>query len=182
MKFTLFSAALLAGALAILGGLAGCASSHSQAAVPEPQLTDMGIVDSINDSGIRAAIITQHTLYGYHFAGDSRELNELGQRDLAVLISHFKGQGGGDLSIRRGEISESLYASRVEKIKEAIKAAGVDLAAVRIADVSPGGAGMAGDDVVRAVKQSTSNQPAPAAPSGAGDKGASGSGSKGGGQ
>jgi len=165
------SYAAAVGALGYLLVAAGCAS-HSPSAPPPPlpQLADMEIVDSINDSGIRSAIITQHTLYGYHFAGDSRELNELGQRDLAVLIAHFKAQGGGELNVRRGEMSETVYASRLSRIQDLLKASGFDPAQVRIADAAPGGSGLASDDVVRAMKRSASDQPYQAA-----DRSASGS-------
>jgi len=148
----------LAGMLA-----AGCAQNKPEATTqpspPSSQTTDIMIVDSINDSGIRTAIIAQHTLYAYHFLEGGAELNDLGKRDLAVLMTHFKARGGGTLSIRRGDTPDTLYVERVSGVKDLLKSGGIDLATVQIADASPGGLGMTGNNAVRAMSKSLPETP-----------------------
>lgn len=163
---------------------AGCADSKPNDATtqPSPAATDAMITDSINDSGIRTAIIMQHTLYAYHFVEDGAELNTLGKRDLAVLIAHFRARGGGPLSIRHGDAPDALYAARVSAVQDALNAAGIDPATVQIADASPGGPGMTGSDAVRALDKAQSDQLYGGGSSGGGSSsGGSGSGSGGGG-
>ena len=42
------------------------------------------------DESIKNGIISQHTVYPYHFVSDSARLNELGERDLQVLAAYYK--------------------------------------------------------------------------------------------
>ena len=42
------------------------------------------------DESIKNGIISQHTIYPYHFVSDSARLNELGERDLQVLAAYYK--------------------------------------------------------------------------------------------
>jgi hypothetical protein len=142
---------------------AGCASNHPEVDSQAPseraeQYTDMAIVDTINDSGIRQAVITQHTLYPYHFVSGGEDLNELGQSDLAALITHYKDENGGDLNIRRGDASDALYAARVKRIEGRLQLAGVSLNKIRIADAPAGGDGMSSNDAVRALAASAAQQ------------------------
>jgi len=133
----------------------GCAENKPEATTqPSSQITDMMIVDSINDSGIRTAIIVQHTLYAYHFGEGGAELNDLGKRDLAVLITHYKAHGGGMLSVRRGEAPDALYAARIIAVKDWLQAGGIDPATVQIADAPPGGQGISGNDAAHVMSKS----------------------------
>jgi uncharacterized membrane protein YgcG len=173
--------------------LAGC--THRPAPVvqtpppppqkPQPQeRTDMAIVDAIADSGIRSAIVTQHTLFPYHFAPDSEALNELGQGELAVLISHLRTVGGGQLNVRAGDAPEPLYTARVRYVRDMIRRGGVDPAAVKIADAAPGGEGAPTGQVLRALtadaagkKFQTSGEAAASSRNGSGGGGSSSGGS-----
>ncbi len=80
--------------------------------VPEkPQYgraVNSGLVKTYNDIAIQNAVISQHTLFPYHFVNNAMELNELGDSDLKVLAEHFA-KHPGKLNIRRGNISEDLY-------------------------------------------------------------------------
>ena len=79
--------------------MVGC---EDQAEKQSKKNLDVELVNTLNNIGVENAIITQHTLYPYHFGVDAGELNELGQRDLMVLARHFKDHPG-ILNIRRGE-------------------------------------------------------------------------------
>lgn len=146
----------IATVLSALLAAAGCASRPKPAAQAprEPeQLTDMRIVDAIGDSGVRAAIVTQHTLFPYHFGAGSFHLNELGEDDLAVLISNLRTLNGGELNVRRGDASDELYTARVHFVEEQLRLAGIDLSQVKISDGVAAGTGMASVNVMRALQR-----------------------------
>src|SRR3954451_3352814 len=97
--------AALAAALAIVG----CSHKKQSASKPAKaqkvaksdkqrmqhnEVTDIQIVDAVRDSGVKAAIISQHTLYPYHFDEGGEMLNSLGERDLAVLAAHLRTHPG----------------------------------------------------------------------------------------
>ena len=105
------------------------------------------IVESIRDTGINNAIITQHTLFPYHFILNGRELNELGNRDLDVLAVHYRNHPG-ELSVRRGSATAELYRSRLGLVRDALVKAGVDVDRITMADAMPGGRGMSSEQVI----------------------------------
>ena len=114
---------------------------------------DVALVNSLNNLGVENAIIAQHTLYPYHFVSNAKELNELGQRDLAILIGHFV-EHEGTLNIRRQETSPELYEARVTHVMAELKNGGVDTDRMGIADGMPGGDGMVSERVVTIMRQS----------------------------
>ncbi len=69
------------------GLLSGC-QENRETAGPTKNL-DMELVRTLNNIGVENAIIAQHTLYPYHFVADGETLNDLGQRDFAVLARHY---------------------------------------------------------------------------------------------
>jgi hypothetical protein len=142
-------AASLAAALLVAGGCAHKTAEPKKVALQSTQVTDIQIVDSIRNSGVKAAIVSQHTLYPYHFVRDGESLNELGQRDLAVLASHLRAHGG-DLCIPRGGTETALYDGRVRHVMDWLIAQGVSADHVHVVD-AVGGAGEASpsEDVVR---------------------------------
>ena len=94
---------------------------------PDERLMNSELIDTYSDIAIHNAIISQHTLFPYHFVKNGAELNELGQRDLAVLTSHFA-KNGGHLNIRQLGASAELYQARVSAVREKLSEAGVDTA------------------------------------------------------
>jgi hypothetical protein len=108
---------------------------------------DVELVKTINNVGVENAIITQHTLYPYHFVTDGERLNDLGQRDFAVLARHFT-EHPGTLNIRRAETSAELYDARVAYVLGRLKEAGVETSRVSVSDGMPGGSGMPSERVV----------------------------------
>ena len=133
--------------------------------------------DAIRNASLNNAIITQHTIYPYHFAAGSSDLNDLGQRDLHVLAEHFvKSHGAlpGELNVRRGDANDSLYEARVKVVLESLAQAGIPGGAVALKDGLPGGVGMPSDRVIKILKEKL---PMQATSSNGGSNSGSGSGS-----
>ena len=127
------------------GALAGC--NEQQAAKQKDGNLDVELVKTVNNIGVENAIITQHTLYPYHFTANAEELNELGQRDLGVLARHFV-QHPGVLNIDRGDAAEELYQKRIAHVLSGLQAAGVEMSRMEISEGMPGGSGMSSEQVV----------------------------------
>ncbi len=114
---------------------------------------DMQIVEAVRDSGVRAAIVAEHTIYAYHFVSNSDELNELGQRDLSVLASHYRAHAsGGMLNVYRTGTSEALYSARVKVVVAALKAQGVNTDQLHVSDGPAGDGKTMSQDVLRDVR------------------------------
>jgi hypothetical protein len=96
----------------------GCEQPVEQG--PDKHLINSRLINSYNDTQIENAIISQHTLYPYHFVQNGAELNELGQRDLAVLAGHFM-KYPGRLNIRRQNIPVQLYEARVNLVHKHLR-------------------------------------------------------------
>jgi hypothetical protein len=135
-----------------LGGLlSGCPEDARTAA---DRRLDQELVKTLNNIGVENAIITQHTLYPYHFVVEGEKLNDLGQRDFAVLARHFT-EHPGLLNVRQGEgISPELYKARVTHVTSRLKDAGIDPARVSISDGVPGGPGLPAERVVTILEKS----------------------------
>ncbi|UCC97454.1 MAG: hypothetical protein JSW66_16620 [Phycisphaerales bacterium] len=125
--------------------LAGCQESVKDS--PDEHLVNSHLVDSYNETAIRNAIIAQHTLFAYHFVQNGPELNELGERDLAVLVRHFS-KNSGRLNIRRHNIPAELYGARVNSVREGLEEAGIDMERLSVSDGMPGGSGMASERIL----------------------------------
>ena len=125
--------------------LMGCEESTTKG--PDERDINTRLLNSYNDTAIQNAVISQHTLYAYHFVQDGPELNELGERDLVVLIQHFA-KNGGSLNIRRHEASAELYQARVNTVRDRLREAGIDMERVSVSDGMPGGSGMASERVI----------------------------------
>jgi len=127
------------------GLLAGC--NEQQAANQKDGNLDVELVKTLNNIGVENAIITQHTLYPYHFGVNAGELNELGRRDLNVLARHFA-QNPGLLNIQRGDAVEDLYQKRIAHVVSGLQAAGVEMSRMSVSEGMPGGSGMLSEGVV----------------------------------
>jgi len=112
------------------------------------QLINTELVNSLSDIQMQNAIITQHTLFPYHFVKNGAELNELGQRDLAILAGHFM-EHPGQLNIRRNNnIPGLLYEARVNLVLGRLKETSVNTERIRISEGMPGGSGMLSEKVL----------------------------------
>jgi len=131
---------------AVVTGGAGCVQPMDRATKKTPAL-NRRLVNSYNDAAIKNAIIVQKTLFPYCFEPDSSSLNQLGRHRLSVLAGHFKDRDG-QVNVRRGEAPEELYRARVERVKEDLAEAGVDLSRIKLRDALPGGPGMKSERVL----------------------------------
>jgi len=109
--------------------------------------------DAFRNASLNQAILTQRTLYPYHFETGSPGLNDLGRRDLGVLAAHT-GAGPLEINVRRGATSPALYEARVKHVLEALAAAGAASATVR--DGLPGGEGLSSERVIVILKEKMS--------------------------
>jgi hypothetical protein len=120
------------------------------------------LIKTLNNIGVENAIVTQHTLYPYHFVADGAQLNELGQRDAAVLARHFLDHPGL-LNIRQGEgVSPELYQARVASVTTLLKQAGIEPGRVNVSDGMPGGTGLRAEKVVTILLKSAELSAPPA--------------------
>jgi hypothetical protein len=130
----------------------------------EMRLINSKLVTVYNDMAIENAIITQHTLYPYHFVQNSQELNELGFRDFGVLAGHFI-ENPGTLNVRQDHsVTDDLHERRVEFVQEMLEEAGVDSDRINIEDGMPGGSGLASERVLF-ILEKAKEAPAAATPS-----------------
>lgn len=105
------------------------------------------LINTYNDIAIQNAIVSQHTLFPYHFVENGAELNELGQKDLAALISHFI-KHPGHLNIRKHNTPRDLYNARVNLVRKRLQQAGIAIERISVTDGMPGGSGMTSERVL----------------------------------
>ncbi|MHC4332095.1 MAG: hypothetical protein ACYSWW_28705 [Planctomycetota bacterium] len=115
-------------------------------------LVNRSLVNSYNDIAIQNAIVSQHTLFPYHFVTNGAELNELGQRDLAALNTHFV-ENAGHLNIRRHNTPAALYEARVNFVRDRLQEAGIDMKRMTISDDMPGGSGMPSESALQILEK-----------------------------
>ena len=125
---------------------AGCQEKKKEA-VTDKDKVNHELVNSYNDIAVQNAIISQHTLFPYHFVNNGEELNELGDSDLNILAMHFL-KHPGKLNIRRGNTPEELYQGRIDFVFGQLEQAGVENDQISVADGMPGGSGMLSEKVL----------------------------------
>jgi hypothetical protein len=139
----------------ILGTLASCGSPTKNRELQGR--SSMWTGDAIRNASMNQAIVAQHTLYPYHFATGSAELNDIGERDLSVLAAHFQ-KTPGDLNVRRGDASQTLYETRVKAVLDFLAATGVKEGSIAVKDGPAGGEGMLSERVIVILKEKMSVQ------------------------
>jgi hypothetical protein len=120
----------------------GCQDNMDEG--PNKHLINSQLVNSYNDIAMQNAIVTQHTLFPYHFVTNGAELNELGRRDLAALTSHFMNHAG-HMNVRRQNTPADVYEARVNLVHARLQEAGIDMERMSISDDMPGGAGVSSE-------------------------------------
>ena len=130
--------------------LAGCEGGwieEERVELDRMSKVDVELVRTYYDTGVRRALIAQHTLYPYHFVDNAAQLNDLGLRDLTVLAEHYQ-ENPGPLNVRRGKTPDALYDARVAAVRAALADAGVH-AKIDVGDALPGGQDMPSEKVIR---------------------------------
>ncbi len=130
--------------------IVGCQENMEES--PNNHLVNSQLIKSYNDIAMQNAIVSQHTLFPYHFVTNGKELNELGQKDLAALTSHYL-KYPGRLNIRRHNTAVNLYEARVNLVHERLQEAGIDMERVQISDNMPGGSGMTSERIIIILEQ-----------------------------
>ena len=136
--------------------MVGCGENGERSS--DMRFINTKLVTSLNDIALENAIITQHTLFPYHFVKDSAELNELGQHDLAILARHFK-EHSGHLNIRQNNIPADLYEARINFVTDKLTKAGIKTEQISISDGMPGGSGMASERILTILGTPSSANP-----------------------
>lgn len=133
--------------------ISGCQEEQSAEMNPiDKSAVNRAIVDTYSDLAIQNAIVAQHTLYPYHFVINSVDLNDLGRRDLSVLVEHFK-QNPGVLTVQQGGVEGVLYQARVQRVHEKLMEAGIPQNKINMADGMPGGSGMLSNAVIEILEK-----------------------------
>jgi hypothetical protein len=130
--------------------IVGCQKNMDEG--PNKHLINSQLVNSYNDIAMQNAIVTQHTLFPYHFVTNGAELNELGRRDLAALTSHFMNHAG-HLNIRRQNTPADVYEARVNLVHARLQEAGIDMGRMSISDDMPGGTGITSERILVILEQ-----------------------------
>jgi hypothetical protein len=125
----------------------------------DERLINTELIRSFHDVAWQNAIISQHTLFPYHFVDNGAELNELGRRDLAILASHFK-EKPGRLNVRHDNVPDQLYEARVDLVVDRLKQAGIEIERLSISDGMAGGSGIASERVLILLEKPYESVPA----------------------
>jgi hypothetical protein len=135
----------------LLALLAGCNSPHSEENMPGRE--NMFASDSFRSAQVNKAIITQRTIWAYHFVTNTSELNPLGMRDLGVLAAYYADHNKGDIRIRRAGASQVLYDERVAAVVNHLIASGVPKGQLTVSDASPVGSGIPSERIVTVLSE-----------------------------
>lgn len=130
--------------------IAGCSENMEKSL--DKQMVNSELINSYNNIAVQNAIISQHTLFPYHFVKNGKELNELGNSDLKVLAKHFL-RYPGKLNIRRSNVPQDLYQGRINFVLRQLKEAGVKDDQISISDAMPGGPGMLSEKILIIVEE-----------------------------
>lgn len=129
--------------------LVGCSKTLEQG--QDRYSINSELINTYNDIAVQNAIVSQHTLYPYHFVKNSAELNELGLRDFGVLAAHFM-KNPGQLNMRRDGVPVDIYHARIELVVDKLKETGIDTGKISITDGMPGGSGMLSEKIIVILK------------------------------
>lgn len=130
--------------------LAGC--SETDPGLEKQRSVNVWAAQTMKDAQREGALISQHTLYSYHFVPGGPTLNDLGFSDLSVLASHYR-LNPGKLNVRRQDASEDLYKARVAGVINYLEKSGVQMDRMVIEDSLPSGDGAPADRVLRSLER-----------------------------
>lgn len=139
--------ALLVGMAAIAGCSMYPKGSLTEISVTHRREFNSEMVTSLTQEQAANAVVTQRTLYPYHFAEGSAQLNPLGERDLTILAQRC-GNRLDSLNLERGDATDTLYEARKTMVRAYLANLDVALTADAIVDGQPRGDGKTSEEVV----------------------------------
>src|SRR5215218_5485431 len=137
---------------------AGCSSGPKPAKeqnivqVPPERTLNENIVEMSFAQQIHDGAVAGRTIYPHHFVPDCGELNLIGERQLEALLPACV-SGPLEINVMRGDVSDQIYAARLESVRARFIAAGVATDRIAFADKMPGGDGISSERVVRLAAQ-----------------------------
>src|ERR1051326_6765343 len=85
----------------------GCVKDHTAAQLDQEKDQNAWIVNAYHTDIVRTAVVSQATIYSYHFVANGAQLNDLGTRDVGYLGEHFA-QNPGRLNVNRDSADDKL--------------------------------------------------------------------------
>lgn len=144
----------------IVVAIAGCATCPG---TERERCQNVSMANSLLDESVGNAVLTQRTIWPWHFVSGTAVLNELGERDLELLSEHLK-EHAGTLHVRGGEDKADLRQARLARVKDFLREKGVDVNKVAIDKGLPGGEGLPSGDVIKALAAGKGKPAATGAP------------------
>ncbi len=144
----------------------GCDSGKRSQNISEPspqshQDADRWMVNQPFKDQSEAAIAQERVIYPGRFVSNSAKLNSLGIRDVQV-ISDAAGDGAVRIVVRRGNVSDELYADRVASVLTEFDSLGIATNRLQVTSMSDFGSGTPATEVIRIQKESRSQTLRPA--------------------
>lgn len=145
---------LFALALATMASMAGCStppkdeSGKLRISDAQQSAADKEFLRQPFDDQVAAGVLRQRTIFEHEFEPGSAKLTALGKRDVRILSSALR-EDGGSISVRRGSAPEALYAARRETVRKALVAEGIAADRVQLDEAASGGAGTSSGEALR---------------------------------
>ena len=132
-----------------LPALAGCRGPEETAVEYTDAPANEAMIRMVWDMQRHNAAAAQRIVYPYHFAQGDAVLNPLGRQHLLDLAEGYRTAFEGEdvLVMAQSGIPEPLYQARVQTVRDALKAAGIDPARLSIVQGLPLGEGVPTDRV-----------------------------------
>lgn len=139
----------------------GCQSQNSTGNMSDPsprayQEADRWMVTQPFRDQAEMAITQERVIYPGRFIAGSAELNGLGKRDVSI-IADVAGKGTVMVVVRRGNVSDQLYSSRVSSVLEEFSAHGIESSRLDVSSINASGEGTPSTEVIRVIKQGRKN-------------------------
>lgn len=99
------------------------------------------MVDTYHKDMSHAAVVSQRTVFPHHFVDQTDKLNARGERNLRILVTHFK-QHPGTLNVRQADTPQALYEARLAAVRQFLASHEIPPDAVTLADGFSGGDGI----------------------------------------
>ncbi len=150
---------IAAGSLLLPLALAGCQSDNN---ADDGEQNSM-MIKFAQDQNVRNGIVSQRTVYPYHFEPGTAAFTDLGDRAVEMLAGAYRGVPV-EINVIRGDASPDLYRLRVQAVRQKLLDAGLNASALTLSDGLPGGPGIPSEYVADFLG-ANKDAPAPGEPS-----------------